>query len=116
MQTKAIRGATTADQNSKGSILSATKELLSEIFSQNQIVQEDICSIIFSLTDDLNAEFPAVAARDLGFNDTPLFCCQEINVPSALAKCIRVLVTINTEKTQKELKHIYLKEAINLRR
>ena len=116
MQIRGIRGATTVKNNDKKDILAATKELLSEIVKANQIRIEDIASIIFSATKDLDAEFPAVAAREIGWNETPLLCTKEIEVPGGLEKCIRVLILVNSDKTQKEIKNIYLKEAVNLRR
>lgn len=116
MPLRGIRGATTAENNTKQEIGVATKELLSEIISANEVKIEDIASIIFSVTRDLDAEFPAVAARELNWNDTPLLCTYEIDVPGSLQKCIRVLMHVNAEKPQKEMKHVYLKEAVNLRR
>jgi chorismate mutase len=116
MQIRGIRGATTVKVNDCQEILSATKELLSEIQKANSLKIEDVSSIIFTVTSDLNAEFPAVAARELGWEETPLLCSKEIDVPGSLPKCIRVLLHVNTDKKQKDLKHIYLKEAVNLRR
>ncbi|MGB9613380.1 MAG: chorismate mutase [Candidatus Margulisiibacteriota bacterium] len=116
MALRGIRGATAVGNNSKEEIISATKELLGEIVAANQLEIEEIASVIFSVTKDLNAEFPAVAARELGWNDTPLLCTYEIDVPGSLPRCIRVLLHVNTEKKQKEMKHIYLAEAQNLRR
>jgi chorismate mutase len=116
MPVRGIRGATCAAQNDKQAILTATKELLNELVKANSLKVEDIASIIFTVTKDLNAEFPAVAARELGLNDTPLLCAYEIDVPGSLAKCIRVLLTVNSEQKQSAIKHLYLKEAVNLRR
>lgn len=116
MPLRGIRGATSVEKNTKEEILEATKELLSEMVSANQIKIEDIATIFFTVTKDLNAEFPAVAARELGWNDIPLLCAYEIEVPASLSKCIRVLIQVNTDKTQKEMKHIYLREAKNLKR
>jgi len=116
MQTRGVRGATTVNKNSKAEIISATKELLSEIIKANALNIDDIASIIFTTTKDLNAEFPAVAARELGWNDTPLLCAKEIEVPGSLAKCIRVLLQVNSTKKPSEIKHIYLNQAVNLRR
>ncbi|NQT30599.1 MAG: chorismate mutase [Candidatus Saganbacteria bacterium] len=116
MPTRGIRAATTVINNSREEILAATSELLSEIIARNDIALEDIASIIFSTTRDLTAEFPAVAARKLGLNDTPLLCACEIDVPRSQLKCIRILMHINTAKEQKDIKHVYLKGAVNLRR
>ncbi len=112
---RGIRGATCAAQNTKAAILEATGELLQRILEQNQIQIGDIASILFSTTADLNAEFPAAAARELGLEDTPLLCMTEIPVPGSLPMCIRILLHVNTEKVQKEIKHIYLKAAVKLR-
>lgn len=115
MPVRGIRGAITAKSNSKEEIISATKELLAEIVKSNALKIEDIASIVFSSTKDLNAEFPAAAARELGWNETPLLCTSEIDVPGSLQKCIRVLLLVNSDKKQEEMKHIYLGEAVNLR-
>lgn len=116
MAVRGVRGATTVSINSKDKIMSATKELLAEIIKANQFKVEDIASIFFTVTKDLNAEFPAAAARELGWNDTALLCSTEIDVPKSLTKCIRVLLHVNTSKPQKDIKNIYLKDAVNLRR
>ena len=116
MPIRGVRGATTVENNKKEDIISATKELLEQIVEVNQISIEDIASIIFTTTTDLKAEFPAVAARELGWNETPLLCSKEIDVPKSLPKCIRVLLLVNTENKQKDIKNVYLREAVNLRR
>lgn len=113
---RGIRGATTVAANAKREILDATKELLQEMVRANQVEIEEIASVIFSATHDLNAEFPAVAARELGWKDTPLLCTNEIDVPGSLQKCVRVLMLVNTDKEQHEIQHVYLKEAVNLRK
>lgn len=112
---RAIRGATTVAANDEGEMLDTTCELLKVMTEQNGIVKEDIISVIFSVTTDLNAAFPAVAARRLGWTDIALMCTYEIDVPGSLQKCIRVLMHINTEKSNNELKYIYLKDARKLR-
>lgn len=116
MFTRGLRGATTVANNSKAEILTATKELLIEMVKANDLKTEAIASIILTLTADLNAVFPAEAARELGWNDTALLCAREIEVPGSLPKCIRVLMHINSTQEQKDLRHVYLKEAVNLRR
>lgn len=116
MSVRGIRGATTVANNKKEEIITATRELLSEIEKKNQLKIEDIASVIFSSTKDLNAEFPAAAARELGWGETPLLCTCEIDVPKSLPKCIRILLLVNSDKKQNEMKHIYLREAVNLRR
>lgn len=112
---RGVRGATVARENKKEEIIKRTEELLKEMIEANNIVIEDICSVLFSLTNDLNAEFPAVAARNLGWMDVPLICFTEIPVPGSLNKCIRVMINLNTEKSQNQIKHIYLYEATTLR-
>lgn len=112
---RAIRGATTVEANNEHEILDKTGELLQAMTEQNDIKKEDIISVIFSVTADLNAAFPAVAARRLGWTDTAMMCTNEIDVPGSLQKCIRVLMHIHTEKNNNELKYIYLKEARKLR-
>ncbi|MBU0630915.1 MAG: chorismate mutase [Candidatus Margulisbacteria bacterium] len=116
MAVRGIRGATTVENNSREEILTATKELLRELVAANSLKIEEIASILFTLTSDLNAEFPAVAAREIGWQDTPLICAKEIEVPGSLPKCVRVLMQVNSSKEQKEIKHVYLKKAGNLRR
>jgi chorismate mutase len=112
---RGIRGATTVDQNSRESILDATRELLERLIHENDIREEDIASAIFSTTPDLNAEFPAVAARQLGWLDTALFCTNEMAVPGSLERCIRVLIHWNTTRRASEIRHVYIRGAQNLR-
>jgi len=115
MQVRAIRGAITVPENTKDAILEGTRELLNEIINRNNIKQDDIISIIFSMTNDLNAVFPAVAARELGLTDVPLMCSNELDVPGSLKSCIRVLLHLNTDKANSEMKHVYLRNAVVLR-
>ncbi len=111
----AIRGATTVVTNAEQEILEATAELLVKMTEQNGIAVEDIISVIFSITKDLDAVFPAVAARRLGWTHTAMMCTNEIDVPGSLTKCIRVMMHINTEKKNNDLKYIYLRDARSLR-
>ena len=97
-KTRAIRGATTSKNNTKDSIIEATKELLSQMIESNSIELENISFAIFTTTKDLNAEFPALAARLLGWQDIALMCANEIDVPGSQKSCIRILLTINTDK------------------
>jgi len=115
MKVRGVRGATTSDSNSREDILLAAHDLITDIIEANEIVVDDVASILFSTTADLNAEFPAVAARNLGFTNTALECLVEMNVPGSLARCIRVLMHVNSDKQQKEIRHIYLKNAKSLR-
>jgi len=116
MQIRGIRGATSVVSNTKAEIIEATKELLLKIVEENGLKVEAIASALFSSTEGLNAEFPAAAAREIGWNDTPLLCMREIDVPGSLKNCIRVLLHVNTDKAQNEMKHVYLREAVSLRR
>ncbi len=115
MAVRGVRGATTVTENEKGQILERTEELLRGLVERNTFEVEDIASVIFSVTDDIDDEFPAVAARKMGWIFTPLFCVREIPVKGSLRKCIRVLLHINTEKKQSELVQLYLHEARKLR-
>jgi chorismate mutase len=112
---RGVRGATTSDENSREAILQATRQLLALMIRLNGIESRDVASAIFTTTVDLDAEFPALAARQLGWLDVPLLCTHEIDVPGSLRSCVRVLVHWNTHKTQPEIKHVYLKRAVQLR-
>jgi chorismate mutase len=115
MYCRGIRGATTVERNDREEILAATTELLQLLVLHNDLQTEDIASAIFTATDDLNAEFPAVAARGLGWTETALMCARELPVPGSLDKCIRVLLHVNTERSVTEIQHIYIRGAVNLR-
>jgi chorismate mutase len=115
MHCRGVRGATTADSNSRDDILTATRQLLALIIRINGIEPQDVGSAIFSLTRDLDAEFPALAARQLGWLDVPLLCTYEVDVPGSLRRCVRVLIHWNTDKPQNEIRHIYVKDAERLR-
>ena len=113
---RGIRGAITIKADTKEEIESATVELLDEIIKQNQINIEDIASAIFTVTKDIKADFPAKYARlKMGFKYVPMMNFMEADITGALEKCIRVMLNVNTEKKQTEIKHIYLREAKQLR-
>jgi chorismate mutase len=112
---RGIRGATTADDNTSEEILRATRQMLALIIRSNGVQKEDVASALFTVTPDLNAEFPALAARQLGWMDVPLICAHEVSVPGSLGRCVRVLVLWNTDKRADEVAHVYIKEAANLR-
>ena len=112
---RGIRGATTAESNTREAIIGATRELLAKLIEANEIAPDDVAAAIFTTTEDLNAEFPAVAARQLGWQCVALLDGHEMRVPGAQARCIRVLVLINTDKSPQELSSVYLREAANLR-
>jgi chorismate mutase len=116
MVVRGIRGATSVTENTAEAILSATRELLSEILKANEIVDfDDIVSAIFTTTPDLNAAFPAEAARGLGMNMAPLLCASEISVPHGLPRIIRILLHVHTPRGPREIAHVYLREARKLR-
>ncbi len=116
MRVRGVRGATTATANTREAVLEATRELLQEVLRTNAITDfEDIASILFTTTPDLNATFPAEAAREIGLQLVPLLCASEIAVPGRLPRCVRVLLHINTTKSLKEITHTYLREAKSLR-
>lgn len=112
---RGIRGATTVEANTREAILEATRELLLQMIAANDLRVEDVGSAIFTTTTDLNAEFPAVAARGLGWHEAALMCGHEMSVPGALQRCIRILIHWNTPKLQHEIVHIYTRGAVNLR-
>ena len=112
---RGVRGATTADGNHSDAILQATRELLALMIRKNGIEVQDVSSAIFTTTPDLDAAFPALAARQLGWIDVPLLCTHEINVPESLPSCIRILIHWNTTKEQQDIEHIYIKDAVVLR-
>ena len=114
MRLFALRGATTVDANRAPAILAATEELMREIMARNEIGPDDVVSCIFTLTDDLNAEFPAVAARGLGFDRVPLLCAREVPVPGALGRVIRVLIHYYADAGH-AAEHVYLGGARVLR-
>jgi chorismate mutase len=112
---RGIRGATTVDANTKEAILAASQELLSAIMDANAVQIDDVASVFFSTTPDLNAEFPALAARHMGWSHVALMCAHEMSVPGSLPMCLRILMHVNTAKTAGELQFIYLRGARVLR-
>ncbi len=112
---RGIRGATTVESNTKEAIVAGTKELLHELIEANDIQQEQVATVIFTTTRDLNAEFPAVAARQIGWTDVALLCSHEMDVPDSLACCIRILLLVYSERPPQELSIVYLRGAVNLR-
>ena len=115
MLCRGIRGATIADANTSEEILKATIQLLALMIRQNGIRQEDVASAVFTTTVDLDAEFPALAARQLGWFNVPLLCAHELDVPGSIRRCVRILLHWNTEKTADEIVHVYIKGAERLR-
>jgi chorismate mutase len=114
MRLYALRGAVTVDRNTAEDILGATEWLMHEIMQRNALTTDDVVSCLFTLTEDLDAEFPAVAARRLGFDQVPLMCAREVPVPGALPKVIRVLMHYYAAPDH-QARHVYLGDARKLR-
>jgi chorismate mutase len=112
---RALRGATTTEANEAGAIVAATEELVRAVMERNELGSEEMVSAIFTVTDDLDAEFPALAARNLGLSAVPLLCSREIPVPGSLPRTIRVLVHCYADEAT-PTRHVYLREAVALRR
>jgi chorismate mutase len=113
---RGIRGATTVTSNSEEEILDQTEALIREMVQENRVEPSEIASVIISVTDDINAVFPAKALRRLvGFTFVPVMCVKEIPVPDSLPLCIRIMMTVNTSVGPHEVKHIYQQKAIALR-
>ena len=119
MPVRGIRGATTAVENTAEAIVEATEELLEELVRLNQVDPEEVCFAYFTTTEDLDAEFPAFAARKLGWVDVPLLCGHDLDVPTpnprSVKRCIRILLLYNTDRRQKEMRHAYLRGAAAIR-
>ena len=113
---RGIRGATTVKENTEKEMIDCTEVLLREMIQQNNLQPEDVCSVFISVTNDINAAFPARALRRVsGWEYVPVMCMNEIPVPDSLAQCIRVMMHVNTKAEQQEVNHIYLEEAVRLR-
>ena len=115
MPCRGIRGATTVDADSVEAILAATHDLLARIVEANDVAIEDMASVLFTMTPDLTATFPAQAAREMGWHHVALLDAQEVPVPGSLPRCVRVLVHWNTDRLQAEIRHVYLRGAVALR-
>lgn len=115
MVCRGIRGATTVEANIREEVLAATRELLEQMIAANGVREEDVAFILFTTTSDIDAEFPAVAAREMGFSQTALMCGHEMNVPGGLPMCLRILLLFNTEKGADEIVHVYIRGAKGLR-
>ncbi len=115
MRLRALRGATTVEANDADAILDATEELMREVIARNSLESEQMVSCIFTCTDDLDAEFPAVAARRLGLDGVPLLCAREIDVPGSLPRTIRLMLHCYAEG-EAPARHVYLRDAVALRR
>lgn len=115
MYCRGIRGATTVERNEREDILEATMELLHEMTQRNELHKDDVASAIFTVTADLDAEFPALGARRMGWTDVPLLCAREIPVAGSMPLCIRVLLHVNTTRANADMQHVYLRKAVDLR-
>jgi chorismate mutase len=112
---RAVRGATTCANDTPDEVIEATQELLTAMMERNGLVHDDVISIIFTTSIDLTSAFPATCARGIGFGDIPLMCASEINVPGAMAKCIRVMMHVYTVLARTDVRHVYLRNAQSLR-
>ncbi len=115
MPVRAIRGAIQVDVDDRDAILDATAELVTEVLDRNGLTADDVISVIFSATPDLTAEFPALAARKLGFQEVPLLCCAEIAVPGSMPRVVRLMMHVQTERDRADIQHVYLRGAVALR-
>jgi chorismate mutase len=113
---RAIRGAIQVDADDRAQILEGTSELVTEVLRRNDIDADDLISIVFTATPDLTAEFPAYAARMMGFHDIPLLCASEIAVPGAMPRVLRLLAHVESDRPRSEIHHVYLRGAAALRR
>jgi len=115
MRCRGIRGATTVERNTKEDILEATRELVEQMVAANGVEVDDIACVMFTTTADLDAEFPAAAARQMGWTQVALLCGHEMTVPDSLPRCLRVLMLYNTEKSAAEIVHVYIRGAAKLK-
>jgi chorismate mutase len=116
MAVRGIRGATSVQQDTPDQIRAAARELMEEILRRNQILDfDDVISAVFTTTADLTAAFPAEAARAMGMNFVPLLCAQEIPVPGSMPRCLRILLHVNSDRSPRDIEHVYLHDAQRLR-
>ena len=115
MPVRAIRGAVQVDADERAAILEGTTELVSEVMSRNGLTPDDVISVLFTMTPDLTAECPALAARKIGFGEVPLMCATEIPVPEALPRVVRLMMHVETGRPRREIMHVYLRGAAALR-
>lgn len=115
MSVRAVRGAIQVDDNERDLILAGTAELVRAVMDRNELTSEDVISIIFTVTGDLDADFPAYAARQLGLTEVPLLCTVEIPVPGAMPRVVRMLAHVDTDRQRSDIRHVYLRGAAALR-
>ena len=112
---RGLRGATTVDEDTVSQVTERSQELMGELMASNDLVENDIISVLFTATADVTSTFPATAIRAIGFGAVPLLCAAEIAVPGSMARCIRVLLHVHTTKSRDEIHHVYLHGAQGLR-
>ena len=115
MTVRAIRGAIQVDVDDRDAILEATAELVTAVMTRNDLTPDDVISVLFTVTPDLTSEFPALAARKLGFHAVPLMCATEIPVEGAMPRVVRLMAHVDTESTRAQIQHVYLRGAAGLR-
>lgn len=115
MTVRAIRGAIQVDADSRDAILEGTAELVTAVMTRNDLTPDDVISVLFTVTHDLTAEFPALAARKLGFHAVPLMCAMEIPVAHALPRVVRLMAHAETDRPRDQIQHVYLRGAVSLR-
>ncbi|HSZ41542.1 MAG TPA: chorismate mutase [Trebonia sp.] len=115
MAVRAIRGAVQIDSTDRDAILEGTTDLVSTVMSRNDLTTDDVISVLFTVTPDLTAEFPALAARKLGFHAVPLMCATEIPVPTAMPRVVRLMAHVETDRPRADMQHVYLRGAAALR-
>ncbi len=115
MAVRAVRGAVQVEGNDRDQIMAGTAELVTAVMTRNELTTDDVISVIFTATPDLTAEFPALAARQLGFQEVPLLCGMEIDVPGAMPRVVRLMMHVETAKPRSALQHVYLHGAAALR-
>ncbi len=112
---RALRGATTVDEDTADAMDEAVAELLGELFDRNGLVADDLISVLFTATDDLHARFPAASARVFGLHGVPLICARELDIDDATPRCVRVMIHLQTDRARDEMRHVYLRDAASLR-
>lgn len=112
---RALRGATTLDVDERDHLIERTQEMMAAVFERNELTEDDLISIVFTATADIHSAFPAEAAREAGFTHVPLMCARELEIDGGVARCVRILIHAYTEREARELRHVYLHEARQLR-
>jgi chorismate mutase len=113
---RAVRGATQLESDTRDHMLDRVAEMVLDVMEANELSVDDFISIIFTATSDLHSEFPAYAARQLGFSDVPLICARELEIDASMPRIVRMMAHVETERTRKDITHVYLHGAAALRR